>query len=134
MLRANKDRSQGTRTRATWRRARVNFCPPSVYPDSWEVEPPGTRWEVPPVRETDRLKPRQHHGADSKEPLGLFELDPGGSRRQRGGLGAIKRTSYTGLRKRGLRWSTESLSLTQDPCLHSGGQLRTRKEQLRKRV
>lgn len=123
MLRANKDRSQGTRvTRATWRRACVDVCPPSVYPDRWKVEPPGTRWEVPPMRETDRRKPRQHRGADSngcppesrwaKEPLSLFELDPRGSRRQRGGLGDIKRASYAGLKKRGLRWSTESLSLS----------------------
>lgn len=94
------------------------------------------------MRETGRRKPRQHHGADSndcppesrwaKEPLSLFELDPRGSRRQRGGLGDIKRASYAALKKRGLRWSTESLSLSWDPCLHSEGQLPHKKRTVKK--
>lgn len=108
MLRANKDRSQGTRTtRATWRRACVHFCPPSVYPDSWKVEPPGTRWV--------------------KEPLSLFELDPRGSRRQR-----ELATQDSG---RGVSGGTlRAFPSRRTPAYMAEGSCRTRKEQLRKRA
>lgn len=82
-----------------------------------EWSPKGLGGRLPPVRETDRLKPRQQKmlvttlavpQRRAKEPLCLLELIPGGgggSRRQRGGLKYVKST------ERGLGWSRESFPL-----------------------
>lgn len=82
-------------TRAARRRGCVNSAPHLSFLTVGEWSPKGLGGRLPPVRETDRLKPRQQKmlvttlavpQRQAKEPLCLLELNPPGEggRKQEG--------------------------------------------------